>query len=206
MYMHKPNRHFERIIQQRLLALQSIPVDNQPESELDWVDNLIKVFDVDSMQALIDKHSSRSNLARNHRRYLEYLGDTDGYLQQAVVSENVFRKLDELAQDFPNFKEVVAFYKEQLALTVYSGTQVFAATPLLLTGPAGVGKTAFCHRLADIIYTHFALISFSSMSAGFVLAGMSSNWAEGKPGKVVETLAQGHYANPLMVLDEIDNL
>jgi ATP-dependent Lon protease len=58
--------------------------------------------------------------------------------------------------------------------------------------------------LADIIQTHFALISFSSMSAGFVLAGMSSNWAEGKPGKVVEALAKGHYANPLMVLDEID--
>ncbi|WP_198244447.1 AAA family ATPase [methane-oxidizing endosymbiont of Gigantopelta aegis] len=204
MYAHKPNRHFRNLIQQRLLAPQSLPVDNQPEVEPDWDDSLIKVFDVDSMQDMIDKHPSRSNLARNHSRYLEYLGDTEGYLQQAVVPDDIFAQLDQLAHDFPNFQEVVAFYREQLALMVYSGTQVFAATPLLLTGPAGVGKTAFCHRLAQIIQTHFALISFSSMSAGFVLVGMSSNWAEGKPGKVVEALAIGHYANPLMVLDEID--
>jgi hypothetical protein len=73
MYAHKPNRHFRNLIQQRLLAPQSLPVDNQPEAEPDWDDGLIKVFDVDSMQDMIDKHPSRSNLARNHSRYLEYL-------------------------------------------------------------------------------------------------------------------------------------
>lgn len=42
------------------------------------------------------------------------------------------------------------------------------------------------------------------MTAGFVIGGMSSNWADGKPGKIVEALARGHRANPLIVMDEID--
>ncbi|MGZ4955092.1 MAG: AAA family ATPase [Methylobacter sp.] len=81
---------------------------------------------------------------------------------------------------------------------------IFSSCPLLLTGPPGVGKTAFCHALARLVSTHFELISLSGMTAGFVLGGMSSGWSEGKPGRIVEALARGHYANPLIVVDEID--
>jgi hypothetical protein len=42
------------------------------------------------------------------------------------------------------------------------------------------------------------------MTASFVLAGMSSGWAEGKPGRVVESLARSRCANPLIVCDELD--
>jgi len=74
------------------------------------------------MQDMTDKHSGRSNLAHNHSHYLEYLGDTEGYLQQTVVPEDIFTQLDRLEQDFPDFQEVGTFYREQLTLPVYSGT------------------------------------------------------------------------------------
>jgi ATP-dependent Lon protease len=37
-----------------------------------------------------------------------------------------------------------------------------------------------------------------------VLSGASSQWKGARPGKVFETLVDGQYANPVMVVDEID--
>jgi ATP-dependent Lon protease len=47
-------------------------------------------------------------------------------------------------------------------------------------------------------------ISMSSLTAGWVLSGASSQWKGARPGKVFETLVEGQYANPVMVVDEID--
>jgi ATP-dependent Lon protease len=44
----------------------------------------------------------------------------------------------------------------------------------------------------------------SSLTAGWVLSGASSQWKGARPGKVFETLVDGAYANPVMVVDEID--
>ena len=44
----------------------------------------------------------------------------------------------------------------------------------------------------------------SSLTAGWILSGASSQWNNAKPGKVATALIHGEYANPLMVLDEVD--
>ncbi len=44
----------------------------------------------------------------------------------------------------------------------------------------------------------------SSMTAGWLLSGSSSQWKGSKPGKVFEALVDGQYANPVIVVDEID--
>jgi ATP-dependent Lon protease len=44
----------------------------------------------------------------------------------------------------------------------------------------------------------------SSLTAGWILGGASSQWKNAKPGKVFETFLNGDYANPVMVVDEID--
>jgi ATP-dependent Lon protease len=44
----------------------------------------------------------------------------------------------------------------------------------------------------------------SSLTAGWVLSGASSQWKNAKPGKVFETFLNGEYANPVLVVDEID--
>jgi ATP-dependent Lon protease len=50
------------------------------------------------------------------------------------------------------------------------------------------------------------VIAMAGLTAGFVIGGMSSGWADGKPGKVVQALARGKRANPLYVVDEIDKV
>jgi ATP-dependent Lon protease len=44
----------------------------------------------------------------------------------------------------------------------------------------------------------------SSLTAGWVLSGASSQWKNAKPGKVFDTFLNGEYANPVIVVDEID--
>lgn len=48
------------------------------------------------------------------------------------------------------------------------------------------------------------LVSMGSLTAGWLLSGSASQWKGAKPGKVFESLVDGQYANPVIVIDEID--
>lgn len=73
-----------------------------------------------------------------------------------------------------------------------------------MLGPPGVGKTHFARQIAELLGTSMSLIPMSSMTAGWLLSGSSSQWKGSKPGKVFEALVEGQYANPVIVVDEID--
>ena len=103
----------------------------------------------------------------------------------------------------PNFGEVLDEVKRHVALSQDSRDSL-EVTPILLLGPSGVGKTHFARQIADLLGTSMSLIAMSSMTAGWLLSGSSSQWKGAKPGKVFEALVEGQYANPVIVVDEID--
>ena len=108
-----------------------------------------------------------------------------------------------LYQEPPNFHEVLDDLKRQLALC-HDSRDALEITPMLLLGPPGVGKTHFAREVSQLLGTGLGFISMSSLTAGWVLSGASSQWKGARPGKVFETLVDGQYANPVMVVDEID--
>jgi len=111
--------------------------------------------------------------------------------------------LDELYDELPNFAEVLDDIRKHVALCS-SSNDPMELPPMLLLGEPGIGKTHFCRRIAQLLATGYGFASMSSMTAGWVLSGASSQWRNAKPGKVFDTLVHGSYANPVIVVDEID--
>ncbi len=111
--------------------------------------------------------------------------------------------MDALYDELPNFRPVLDDIKKHIALCADSRDSM-ELPPLLLLGEPGIGKTHFGKRLAQLLSTGFCFVPMSSMTAGWILSGSSSQWKNAKPGKVFDTMLNGNYANPVMVIDEID--
>ena len=121
------------------------------------------------------------------------------------VKPSGVRALDKLYDELPNFAKVLDDIKKHIALCS-SSNDPMELPPMLLLGEPGIGKTHFCRRMAQLLATGYGFASMSSITAGWILSGASSQWKNARPGKVFDTLLHGSYANPVIVVDEIDKV
>src|SRR6218665_3789773 len=157
------------------------------------------VYRLDEVERRLSKLPSRDHesLRATYERMLEKGPE------RFQVKPSGLPAMDRLYDELPNFHEVLDDLKRQLALCSDS-RDALELTPMLLLGPPGVGKTHFAREVAQLLGTGMGFISMSSLTAGWVLSGASSQWKGARPGKIFETLVDGAYANPVMVGDEID--
>ena len=120
-----------------------------------------------------------------------------------IIKPSTAAALDDLYETSPNFHAVIDDLRKYLALAV-AGNEAVQFLPMLLLGEPGLGKTYFAKRLAQALATGYEFVSMSSLTAGWVLTGASAQWHNARPGKVAQTLIEGEYANPVLVLDEVD--
>ena len=75
--------------------------------------------------------------------------------------------------------------------------------PLVLTGPPGVGKTAWARRLAGRLAVASTVIDASQGLSSFSLTGTERGWSGSQPGRPLGTMIDNRIANPVIVVDEI---
>ncbi len=76
--------------------------------------------------------------------------------------------------------------------------------PLLLYGPPGVGKTHFCESLAKVLGVPVRRHPMDQAETSGALLGSDAVWGNSRYGLVFDLLGLGEYANPLVILDELD--
>ena len=156
------------------------------------------VYDLNEVQGALDRNRGRSpELDVFYERMLETGAE------RFVTTPSSLDALDPLFEECPNFDDVLDDLARYLRLA-HAGDQGCNLMPILLLGGPGVGKTHFAKRLARALQTDCELISMNALSAGFVITGSSASWRGAKCGKVAERLVRGEYANPVIVLDEVE--
>jgi ATP-dependent Lon protease len=156
------------------------------------------VYDLNEVQGALDRNRGRSSeLEAFYERMLETGAE------RFVTTPSSIDALDPLFEECPNFDDVLDDLARYLRLA-HAGDKGFNVMPILLLGGPGVGKTHFAKRLAKVMQTDCELISMNALSAGFVITGSSASWRGAKCGKVAERLVRGKFANPVIVLDEVE--
>lgn len=112
-------------------------------------------------------------------------------------------ELVELERTMPNFCGPIALLRSALVLAEETGRAV-RVPPMLLLGPPGLGKTYFSRRLAEVLGASLSVLAFDQPSAGVGLRGNDKAWASAESGMLFNLICLGDYANPVILLDEVD--
>ena len=157
------------------------------------------VYDVPSVEKALQDLSPTANEAL--RAIYEKMLRLGG--QRFTVKPSALPEMETLFEELPNFGEALEDIRKHLALCIDSDDSI-ELPPMLLLGEPGIGKTHFARKIAQLLGTGFGFVPMSSLTAGWVLSGASSQWKNAKPGKVFDTFLNGDYANPVIVVDELD--
>ncbi len=157
------------------------------------------VYDVSAVEKALHELSPTANEAL--RALYEKMVRLGG--QRFTVKPSTLPEMERLFAELPNFTEVLEDIRKHLALCIDSNDSI-ELPPMLLLGGPGIGKTHFARKVAELLGTGFGFVPMSSLTAGWVLSGASSQWKNAKPGKVFDTFVNGEYANPVIVVDELD--
>lgn len=121
----------------------------------------------------------------------------------AMAGPALAEALTDLYRTHPNFGEAIDLVVGEERLARQRGTAL-CGLRFLITGAPGIGKTEFAQALAAKLGVPLIVISMSSAQSSSALAGSETHWSNSRPGQVWEALIQGQYANPIIVLDEIE--
>lgn len=120
-----------------------------------------------------------------------------------LVSPYSAKSIQDLKTNHPNFEQVIDDIVGEIITCQKTGKN-FKLYPILLAGDPGVGKTYFSKQIAHALNSPFFYQNMSTLTAGWVLSGSSTTWSGAKCGKVATSIINEDYANPMILLDELD--
>lgn len=175
------------------------PADENQELKQNLENPTKRIFNrADVIRALAgEQNDKRLIVLRSLKRQAEFR-------PLACYPNDFLNRLERLGKQFGNFNEVIEKCRNIFILGALEPPNIVNLPPLLLVGPPGVGKTRFISELAAVLGTTFFDLDFSSLTSGFIISGGSSSWSDSKPGFVSDSVFRSAFANPIIMLDEID--
>ncbi len=180
-------------------ATAMVPAPTRPPISIAGFKDVYQVSRVEEALAELQELGANANEALK----ATYLKMIKAGGQRFTIKPSALPDIDTLIEELPNFAEPLEDIRRQLVLSLASD-DALDLEPMLLLGDPGIGKTHFARRLAKLLGTGYNFIGMSSLTAGWILSGASAQWKNAKPGKVFDALVYGDYANPVIVVDEID--
>lgn len=120
-----------------------------------------------------------------------------GHLDPAEIAE-------ELMEEMPWFRHAIARLQNDMRIAHFAERPYLKFRPLLLVGPAGVGKSRFARRLAQIASVGYRYLNAGGKSSGADFVGNGRSHEAPTPCAPAEAIFRSRYANPIMFIDEID--
>lgn len=159
---------------------------------------------VEELAAAVALEIGNEDLRRRNASLLLKLRSTNGRIRRLRCLPDQWRSdIDALERAFPNFGEVLGHVRAMGALAeLHDG--VIKLDPMLLDGTPGTGKSTFAEQLAKTVAGGFQRIQMSSAETSAQLGGSAASWANSQTGQVFELLVNGKFANPVILLDELD--
>jgi hypothetical protein len=113
------------------------------------------------------------------------------------------RQRAQLTDEFPWCTNVVDAVFDELLLRRRAGALKLFFPPILLTGPAGSGKTRLARRLAEVLGIRCHSLSLAGATDSMQILGTARGWSSGQPSPLLRPLLKG-CATALVALDEVD--
>jgi ATP-dependent Lon protease len=175
-------------------AVQSNDTQNQETV------STLTIFD----HSLADELKERTSVGRDERKFYSSLLPEHAAKPLVEPTYETFKRFQQLFIDYPNAEELLSYIQDFLYLRSISTQKAIYFPPVLISGTAGIGKTAVIQAICSALNVDYGFYDFSSASSSWGLCGQDSGWNGSHIGLVLKKLLYGTCANPVIHIDELD--